>query len=56
MEDASCLPWSKEEEKLASSKHGMFSKPAQSVPMWYDAWSCVRYIGKDGKSNTALTL
>jgi hypothetical protein len=36
-EDARCLPWSKEEEKLASSKLGAFSKPAGSVPRWYDA-------------------
>jgi hypothetical protein len=32
-----CLPWSGEEEKLALSKLGTFSKPAVSVPMWYDA-------------------
>jgi hypothetical protein len=32
-----CLPWSKEKEKLASSKLGGFSKAAGSVPMWYDA-------------------
>jgi hypothetical protein len=32
-----CLHWSKEEEKLASSKLGAFSKAAGSVPMWYDA-------------------
>jgi hypothetical protein len=38
------LPWSKEEEKLASLKLGMFSNPAGSVPMWYDAWS---YIDAD---------
>jgi hypothetical protein len=31
------LPWSKEEEKLASSKLGAFSKPAVSVAMRYDA-------------------
>jgi hypothetical protein len=31
------LPWSKEEEKLTSSKLGTFSKPVGSVPMWYDA-------------------
>jgi hypothetical protein len=50
------LPWSKEEEKLASSKLGTFSKSAGSVPMWYDAWGYVRYKGKDGKSDTVLTL
>jgi hypothetical protein len=27
-EDARCLPWSREEEKLASSKRGAFSKSA----------------------------
>jgi hypothetical protein len=32
-----CLPCSREEEKLASSKLGAFSKPAESVPMRYDA-------------------
>jgi hypothetical protein len=32
-----CLPWSREEEKLTSSKLGAFSKLAGSVPMWYDA-------------------
>jgi hypothetical protein len=31
------LPWSREEEKLASSNLGAFSKPAGSVPMRYDA-------------------
>jgi hypothetical protein len=49
------LPWSKEEEKLASSKIGTFSKLAESVPMRYDACSYVRYKGKDGKSDTVLT-
>jgi hypothetical protein len=34
---ARCLPWSKEEEKLASSKLGAFSKPVDSEPMQYDA-------------------
>jgi hypothetical protein len=24
--------------------------------MWYDAWGYVRYKGKDGKSDTVLTL
>jgi hypothetical protein len=37
-EDARCLPWSREEEKLASLKLGMFSKPTGLVPMRYDAW------------------
>jgi hypothetical protein len=32
-----CLPWSREEEKLASSKLGVFSKPAGSVTIRYDA-------------------
>jgi hypothetical protein len=36
-EDARYLPWSKEEDKLASSKYGTFSKLVGSVPMWYDA-------------------
>jgi hypothetical protein len=36
-EDVRCLPWSKEEEKLASSKLGMFSKAVGLVPIWYDA-------------------
>jgi hypothetical protein len=36
-EDASCLPCSKEEEKLASLKLGMLSNPMGSVPMRYDA-------------------
>jgi hypothetical protein len=31
------LPWSKEEEKLASSMLGAFSKPVGSVPMHYIA-------------------
>jgi hypothetical protein len=56
MENARCLPWSKEEEKLASSKLDAFSKPAGSVPMRYDAWSYVRYKDKDGKSDKVLTL
>jgi hypothetical protein len=50
------LPWSKEEEKLASSKLGAFSKPTGSIRMRYDAWGYVRYKGKDGKSDTVLTL
>jgi hypothetical protein len=50
------LPWSKEEEKLTSSKLGALSKLAGSVPMQYDAWGYVRYKGKDGKSDTVLTL
>jgi hypothetical protein len=50
------LAWSKEEEKLDSSKLGAFSKPVGSVPMRYDASSYVRYIGKDGKSDMALPL
>jgi hypothetical protein len=32
-----CLPWSREEEKLALSKLNIFSKPAGSEPMRYDA-------------------
>jgi hypothetical protein len=32
-----CLPRSKEEEKLVSSKLDAFSKPAGSVPIRYDA-------------------
>jgi hypothetical protein len=31
------LPWSREEEKLASSKHGMFSNPTGLEAMQYDA-------------------
>jgi hypothetical protein len=34
-----CLPWSKEEEKLASPKLSVFSKPTGLVPIRYDAWS-----------------
>jgi hypothetical protein len=56
MEDAECLPWSKEEEKLVSSKLGAFSKPAGSIPMQYDAWSYARYKGMDGKSDMTLKL
>jgi hypothetical protein len=36
-EDARFLLWSKEVEKLASSKLGALSKPVGSVPMRYDA-------------------
>jgi hypothetical protein len=36
-EDARCLPCSREEEKLASSKHGVLSNLIESVPMRYDA-------------------
>jgi hypothetical protein len=36
-EDARCLPWLREENKLASSKLGVFSKPAVLEPMQYDA-------------------
>jgi hypothetical protein len=32
-----CLPYSREEEKLASSKLGVLSNPIGSVPMQYDA-------------------
>jgi hypothetical protein len=42
-EDARCLPCSREEEKLASSKLGVLSNPMGSIPMWYDALSYVRY-------------
>jgi hypothetical protein len=38
MEDARCLPCSREEEKLASTKLATFYKSAGSVPMQYDAW------------------
>jgi hypothetical protein len=44
-EDARCLPYSREEEKLASSKLGALSNPMGSVPKWYDARSYVRYKG-----------
>jgi hypothetical protein len=47
------LPWSKEEEKLALSKLGAFSKPPRSEPMRCNA---LRYKGKDGKSDMALKL
>jgi hypothetical protein len=50
------LPWSKEEEKLALSKLGMFSKTAGSVPMRYDARCYKRYNRKDGKGDTVLIL
>jgi hypothetical protein len=50
------LPWSKEEEKLDSSKLGAFSKVAGSVPMQYDAQSYVQHKGKGNKSDMALTL
>jgi hypothetical protein len=36
-EDARCLPCSRQEEKLVSSKLGMLSNPMGSIPMWYDA-------------------
>jgi hypothetical protein len=51
-EDTRCLPCSREEEKLASSKLGVLSNPMESVPMWYDAGSYVRYKGENGKSDT----
>jgi glycine cleavage system protein P-like pyridoxal-binding family len=35
---------------------GVLSNPMGSVPMWYDAWSYVRYKGKDGKSDTTHKL
>jgi hypothetical protein len=34
-----CLPWSREEEKLASSKLGILSNPMGLEPMRYDARS-----------------
>jgi hypothetical protein len=52
-EDATCLPCSREEEKLASSKLGVLSTPLGSVPIKYDACIYIRYKGKDGKSDTA---
>jgi hypothetical protein len=52
-EDARCLPCSREEEKLASSKLGMLSNPMRSIPMRYDTGSYVRYKGENGKSDTA---
>jgi hypothetical protein len=52
-EDAKCLPCSREEEKLASSKLDVLSNPMGSVPMRYDAESYVRYKGENGKSDTA---
>jgi hypothetical protein len=51
-----CLPYSREEEKLASSKLVTFSKSAGSVPMWYDARSYKRYNRKDSKGDTVLIL
>jgi hypothetical protein len=51
-----CLPWSREEENLASSKLSVFSKPAGSEPMRCDAWSYLRYKGRDSKSDTAPKL
>jgi hypothetical protein len=44
-EDARCLSCSREEEMLASSKHGVLSNPTGSVPKLYDAGSYVRYKG-----------
>jgi hypothetical protein len=38
MEDARCLPYSREEEKLALLNLAAFPKSADSVPMRYDAW------------------
>jgi hypothetical protein len=55
-EDARCLPCSREEQKLASSKLDMLSNPMGSTPMRYGAWRYVRYKGKDGKSDTAQAL
>jgi hypothetical protein len=51
-EDARCLPCSREEEKLASSKLDVLSNPMGSVHMRYDAGSYVRYKGENGKSDT----
>jgi hypothetical protein len=50
------LPWSKEEEKLASSKLGAFSKTVRLVPMRYDARSYKRYNRKDGKGDMVIIL
>ena len=36
-DDAWCLPWSREEEKLASAKLDVLSTPTVSEPMRYDA-------------------
>jgi hypothetical protein len=52
-DDARWLPYSREEEKLASSKLDVLSNPMGSVPMRYDAGSYVRYKGENGKSDTA---
>jgi hypothetical protein len=43
---AKCLPWSGEENKLASSKFGAFSYPSVLEPMRYDAWVLTK--GKQG--------
>jgi hypothetical protein len=50
------LPYSKEEEKLASSKLVTFSKSTGSVPMRYDARSYKRYNHKDDKGDMVLIL
>jgi hypothetical protein len=42
-EDVRCLPWSWEENKLASSKLGAFSKLAVLEPMRYDAWVLTKH-------------
>jgi hypothetical protein len=44
-EDARCLPCSREEEKLASSKLGVLSNLMGSVPKRYDALIYVMYKG-----------
>jgi hypothetical protein len=36
-EDVRCLPCSREQGKLASTKLGVLSNPMGSIPMWYDA-------------------
>jgi hypothetical protein len=42
------LPWSREENKLASPKLGAFSKLAVLEAMWYDSWVLMK--GKQGVS------
>jgi hypothetical protein len=47
------LPWSREEEKLASSKLGAFSKPAGQNLYGMMHEVNVRHNDKEGRSNMA---
>jgi hypothetical protein len=53
MEDVRGLPCSREEERLALSKLGAFSKPAMLEPMRHDAWVLAK--GRQGVSKNNMT-